>query len=199
MSEIKKVKRVLNVALAHEEASEWNEIIKAQVEAAGRCGLTGLMRRKQFEIAMRREIRRRGRDNQPLTLGFFDIDKFKKYNDKYGHNKGDSVLETLGKLMIEKARKVDILARWGGDEFVILYLNTDIDGAKTAAEDFIKLVENELGKRVGLEETITISMGLTEYFEGLKIDDWVEEADKGMYLVKEAGGNGVGVFREEDL
>ena len=130
--------------VAHEEAIEWNEIISSVKEKAGRDHLTGLILRGPFEAAMRRETVRGERTQEPVTLLMLDIDNFKSYNDAFGHNGGDIVLKSLAVLMKEVVRKSDVVARWGGEEFVMMYPNTDLEQAEVVAERFRGDVEKRL-------------------------------------------------------
>jgi diguanylate cyclase len=177
--------------VAHGEALGWNKIIDSAVETAGKDHLTGLIQRKQFESAVRREMKAGRRLKSPVTLALLDVDNFKTYNDVHGHNEGDVALKTIADLMKELAREVDVVARWGGEEFVMLYPGTDIEGGEKAAERFRALVEERLTKEKGLKRDITVSMGIAEWDGEEDIESLVRGADTAMYFAKEKGRNRV--------
>lgn len=153
--------------------------------------LTGLYNQRFFFEQVNREIERAERRNAPLSLGIFDIDKFKQLNDTEGHLAGDEILTTLGSIVANTIRtKIDSAFRYGGDEFVLLLPETNLSQAATLLERLRAAVLQRLEGRV------TISSGIAVYQPGSSGRDLIEAADKLLYLAKRKGGNQV-VFEEQ--
>ena len=148
--------------------------------------LTGIYNRGRFEYVLNQWIK--NMRHNPFCLLLFDIDDFKKVNDRYGHTIGDQVLILTAETVSANIRDVDILARWGGEEFVILFGETGIERATELAERLRKAVEaNSCGKA----GHITISIGVAEYRKDESITALVNRADGKMYEAKRAGKNRV--------
>jgi diguanylate cyclase (GGDEF)-like protein/PAS domain S-box-containing protein len=150
--------------------------------------LTGLYNRRYFNNAMYAELARAKRYGTPFALIIFDIDFFKRVNDVYGHQAGDEVLVKIALLATNHIRDVDVLARWGGEEFAILTMNGDVRSAYNLAENLRVLITSFSFTDVG---QVTCSFGVTEFREGDDLDALLKRADKNMYLAKEAGRNNV--------
>ncbi|CAA6604345.1 Diguanylate cyclase domain-containing protein [Rhodospirillaceae bacterium LM-1] len=123
--------------------------------------------------------------NTPLSVAFFDLDKFKSINDTYGHEEGDKALRTLSDKLKAGLRKGDVLVRWGGEEFIAILNNTDAPGARVVIE---RLREAGFGLRPD-GAPLTASIGLAERIED-QMPDWahlVEKADSRMYQAKKSG------------
>lgn len=152
--------------------------------------LTGLYHHKFFSLRLREEWERAKRYHYSLGLLFIDIDHFKEVNDNLGHLVGSKTIVELSRLLLKSLRTVDIVSRYGGDEFEILLPYTSYSGAKMVAERL----------REGVEEAtfddikVTISVGLT-FFDGsdseITPDQFIENADKALYKAKENGRNRV--------
>jgi len=110
--------------------------IISELERLSNCdALTGLFNRRHFDIKLWEETHRAHRQGYPVFLGFLDVDNFKKYNDTFGHQAGDSVLQSIGEILSQGAREnVDSTFRYGGDEFAIIIPQTNLDQAKRVAE-----------------------------------------------------------------
>ncbi len=152
--------------------------------------LTGLFNKGKFNEVLKREIERARRYKRPLSLIIFDIDHFKRINDTYGHKVGDEVLKELAKLIKKNIRKTDFAARWGGEEFVILAPETDLDGAVKLAEKLRQTVEKHEFPTV---KNVTISLGVAQYIDGESPEEFVIRADMALYKAKEGGRNRVEV------
>lgn len=152
--------------------------------------LTGLYNQRHFFSKADSEIERARRYKKKLSICFFDLDGFKKFNDSHGHVLGDQVLRDTARMMIGTVRtNTDSCFRYGGDEFVILMPETDAQSAMTVAERLrIKLNEFFKGK-------ISASIGIAEYQVTLNAQTLVDTADKAMYASKAAGGNSVVVAK----
>lgn len=154
--------------------------------------LTGLFNRNKFYEIANLEVERSKRYKRPLSLIIFDIDYFKRINDKYGHNVGDYVLKKLSKIVKDSIRKSDFLFRWGGEEFIVLAPETDINGAEKLAEKLRKAVEDFEFDTI---KYVTISLGVAQYNDkkDKDIDSLINRADKALYVSKESGRNCVTV------
>lgn len=164
--------------------------LKAATEAATHDPLTRLGNRRSFQSTLDSELSRQWRYRMPLSLMMFDIDHFKVVNDQYGHKMGDQVLEKLARLASDQLRAHDAIARWGGEEFVILLPETDQEGARIRAERLRAEVEN-FSFIEG--HPVTISIGVAEARPGTAPIDLVETADQALYVAKNTGRNRVSV------
>ena len=167
--------------------------------------LMGIYNRRYLERRLKEEGLRAKRYGQPLALLLVDIDDFKAVNDTYGHQCGDFVLEQLGQVMLDSIRDSDMVARYGGDEIVILLPNTCDSEAFLFAERLRKIVENQdialpdkRGERK-LSLNITVSIGVAGFNQSC-MNSWsfIEHADKALYQAKEKGRNMV-VVSDNDL
>ncbi len=120
-----------------------------------------------------------------------DIDHFKRVNDTYGHNTGDVVLFKFAQMVKGKLRVVDIFARWGGEEFIILLPEIGINQAIDIAEKIRFEVSNMVIDELSSDDGITISLGVLEYDGEKKTDDFIGEVDRLLYMAKENGRNQV--------
>jgi len=152
--------------------------------------LTGLQNRRAFNERFSYEVERAHRQNYPLILALLDIDNFKEYNDKYGHQAGDEVLIELGKILIECTRdKVDMCFRLGGDEFALLLPQASPDqGTEIVQRILLSFVEKSYGKT-------TLSIGLIACRRNPHLDrtkdekEMIHRADEAMYEAKNSGKN----------
>ena len=122
-----------------------------------------------------------------------DVDHFKRFNDTYGHDAGDYVLEKLGQIIKKTMRVSDISCRYGGEEFMVILPNTDEKGAYAAAEYLRQIVGGEAWQHKGKDlGNITISLGVRE-FEGSSVENFVKQADMALYQSKTEGRDRVSV------
>lgn len=154
--------------------------------------LTGLYNRYKFEELFALEEERTKRFGQPLSLILIDIDHFKAVNDTYGHDVGDEVIKTLAHILQENTRKIDSVARWGGEEFLILSPNTGWENIQELAEKLRLMVE-----KASFPEhiPITISLGIGTRKTEDTFSDLFKRADQGLYAAKKQGRNQVGKIR----
>ena len=152
-------------------------------------------RRKLFDM-LEVEVEKANRYCRPLSLLLLDLDYFKDVNDKYGHNIGDIVLKTTTQIVADVIRKVDIFARFGGEEFVIICPETDIDGAVLLAEKIRTAVEQHSYPMVG---NITISAGVSELVDTDSVNTLIKKADDVLYAAKKRGRNRVESCKSLDL
>ena len=148
--------------------------------------LTGVFNRNKFEEVFEYEIKQSRRYHTPFSMAILDIDHFKIFNDKYGHLIGDEVLIMLSQAMKNSIREADMFARWGGEEFVVLFNNTTLKNAVISANKFKNIIGNLEHKTA---EKITASFGLTQFQENDTIKTMFERADKALYKAKNNGRN----------
>lgn len=158
--------------------------------------LTGLANRRQFEALLHRDWRRAVRKKEPLSLIMIDIDHFKKYNDNYGHLKGDECLRRVAAgLQQGLHRSEDLVARLGGEEFVVLLPGTGPEGAAVVAETLRRQVMDLeiLHDHSSVGPVVTISLGVASAIPqpGTSPRDLVDAADRALYQVKQTSRNGV--------
>lgn len=145
-------------------------------------GLTGVYNHRYLHEVLDREIARARRYPQHLALVMIDVDNFKKYNDTNGHMAGDELLRGLTNLFVRSIRNLDMVFRYGGEEFMILMIETDKKGALLAAERILNLVRLSL--------PTTVSMGISDYpADATEKDVLVDKADKALYQAKTTGKN----------
>ena len=157
--------------------------------------LTAIPNRRSFVNRMEMEWNRAIRDAKPLSIMILDVDKFKNYNDTFGHQQGDVALKTVAKtLNYSIKRTTDFIARWGGEEFVVLLPDTDTTGAARVAELLRTEIENATiacDDPRGLK--VTVSIGVNTHIPKIdtSVEDFIYGADEALYKAKEAGRNRV--------
>jgi len=159
-------------------------------QQAIRDPLTGLLNRRFFEEALQKEVAHAGRKNQPFTILILDIDEFKWVNDTYGHAAGDAVLEALGNFMSRQTRKDDLAVRLGGEEFLILMTDMNLDQGVKRAEEIRSQIEDLKIEFEGALIQVTVSIGAAEYpSSSTSMRDVMRKADQAMYRAKFKGRN----------
>ncbi|MBP9566061.1 MAG: GGDEF domain-containing protein [Sulfurospirillum sp.] len=157
--------------------------------------LTGLRNRRYFDQRISEEVARSTRYKLPLTLMLIDVDHFKKINDTYGHTVGDEVLQTLSKIIQNVVRDSDIVARYGGEEIVIITPNTTKEEAAILAERLREKVEQTKVATIATTQEVvqvTISIGLCSLSPIITDKEaLLEESDQSLYLAKKHGRNRV--------
>src|SRR5579884_1999508 len=157
-------------------------------------GLTGVKTRRFFWEALSTEWKRASRSGRPFSVVLIDLDKFKEVNDTHGHLEGDLVLARVGRLLELKCRQSNIVARYGGDEFVILMPETSAEQAQILSERLRLWVASD---PMLADHQITGSFGVGAYpVHGASIEDLIRVADAGLYVSKRAGGNRVSIGEE---
>lgn len=151
--------------------------------------LTGLGNRQELRQALDREIMRAATMREPVSVCVIELDHFKAVNDRFGHLQGDEVLRRVAAIMRESCRASDVLARFGGDEFVVLFPDTDGDVANEVAER----IRNEIEERLVLADMrVTASIGVATFpTDAATVHDLVQAADRAVYYAKATGGNRV--------
>jgi len=159
-------------------------------------GLTGLYNHVFFENYLIKSVELAKRYVKKLSVLIIDIDHFKEFNDRYGHQAGDEVIRKVSNLIVNNMRKSDLSARYGGDEFIMVLPETGVEGSLKVAERIRLSVESSKVKygepSKKKELNVTVSIGVAEFVEGENQIQLVEKADRALYKVKEKGRNGVG-------
>ena len=161
-------------------------------ELAIRDSLTGIYNLRYFIERVEQEISRAKRHTMPLSLIYFDLDFFKKINDRYGHPVGDKVLKQVADTIKEMIRAHDIFARVGGEEFAILLPRCSLDDAVQNAERIRKAVQSQqINIQNGSPVQVTISAGVTAWSNNEQVTQFYKRADEKLYLAKQHGRNQV--------
>jgi two-component system, cell cycle response regulator len=159
--------------------------------------LTGLYNRRFFDNVLKKELTEAKRYGQSVICLMMDIDHFKQINDTYGHETGDSVLKEVAALLKTIFREADTIARWGGEEFIVMMPHTDIKGAFLPASKLLKAIEDRVFDKIP-KEHITVSIGLACSGETQNTPDiLVNAADLALYEAKRKGRNRIEVNPEK--
>jgi diguanylate cyclase (GGDEF)-like protein len=165
--------------------------IEELTELVAMDALTGLYNYRHFKTVMRAEMDRSKRSGVPTTLIMLDVDHFKVVNDDHGHEAGNQVLEQLAEILRRELRTTDIVARYGGDEFAIIFPETHLNLAIKVAERIRQEVEATPFHVGDIELQLTASMGASVYMKTsvLDLEEFVDSVDKYLYEAKESGRN----------
>jgi two-component system cell cycle response regulator len=155
---------------------------------ANNDGLTGLQNRRRTTERLEVEVARARRYGTPLALALCDVDHFKQVNDRFGHNMGDEVLVQVGGALQNTLREVDLVGRWGGEEFLVLLPDTDIAGAAIVGERLRAGIE-ALPPFEGGPERVTCSVGVACFDASDSTSGFVDRADQALYRAKKSGRN----------
>jgi len=174
------------------------KMLKTLEKLAITDGLTRLYNLRHFYKQLEIEIDRSNRYGHSLALLLLDIDHFKKCNDTYGHLEGDKVLVRLGQIIKLCLRTMDSAYRYGGEEFTIILPETTGEEANNVAERISASVESEkFSTKTGEDFSITISLGVTEYFKEEQLSTFIHRADQAMYKSKAKGRNRISFLSSE--
>jgi len=150
--------------------------------------LTQIYNRRYFEDEFNKEIKKYKLKNRPLSIIILDIDNFKQFNDTYGHQVGDIILQTLAKIIQNSIKDIDTFARWGGEEFVCILPNTILKDAIILAEYLRKIVENYTFKD---NLKVTCSFGVATFTQDDTKESIIKRVDNALYRAKDSGRNRV--------
>jgi len=158
-------------------------------------GLTGIPNRRVFDELLVREWRRCARLQKPISVVMLDVDYFKKFNDRYGHQAGDECLKSVAKMIAGAVpRASDLAARYGGEEFVLILSETDAEGARAVANRIREQVaELKVANEDSPHRWVTLSCGISTVVPGdeIQVEKLVKSADNALYLAKKQGRNSV--------
>ena len=165
--------------------------------------LTGAKNRRAFEHDFRRIAYTASRDGKPFSLVMLDIDHFKSVNDSAGHLFGDTVIKTVAEISEKSIRQHDVLARWGGDEFIILFRG-ELGKGHAFCERLRRTIENTdfyFGSTIPVEKhlPVTITCGAAQYAPGESLEDLISKADRALYRAKSAGRNRTMCETDDDV
>jgi len=197
--EIEKLKKInLSLKMNLEKAMRNIDLERESLEKVKvkvyRDSLTGLYLREYLQIKLKENLYYMERYGRIFSLFMIDVDDFKDINDKFGHQIGDNVLWQIGNLIKKNIRSSDIPVRYGGDEFVVLMPETDINSAKKVAEKFTDKMSKVIFKKKDEEFKVTFSIGLTCVRKDDTLDSIMERVDAALYSSKRSGKNSITVF-----
>ncbi len=187
---------------SQEQIAELNQNLETVRFESRNDQLTGIANRKAFDETIKTMSGAAIEDEQELCLLMGDIDRFKKFNDTYGHQTGDQVLRLVATCMTSVLKGQDFAARYGGEEFVVLLPDTSLQAAITVANHIRKtvltkkLVKKSTGEDLG---NVTMSFGAAKFRPGEGIDTWIHRADACLYAAKGAGRNQVKCETDPDI
>ena len=180
-----RVKNALRMRTSEKTLQEKNRQLKALAETDG---LTNLYNHRFIINSLTHNINITKRYSTPLSIIMFDIDHFKQFNDTYGHRIGDKILKSVADTFIKNLRIVDIVGRYGGEEFLIILPHTNLKGSIKAAE----LQRKQLGKMILKDQvkiSVNISGGVCEYKNNYTLSHFISIADRLLYKAKKNGRN----------
>jgi diguanylate cyclase (GGDEF)-like protein len=151
--------------------------------------LTNIPNRRTFEEKFNSHLLLKKRRDSDLGVIFFDVDDFKSINDKLGHQKGDMVLRRIASILKKSVRKTDLIARWGGEEFIVALIDSSLDDTLVVCEKIRSSLEEDLKLKNICNYCVTASFGLTMVSQEDTIEKVVQRADEAMYEAKKEGKN----------
>jgi diguanylate cyclase (GGDEF)-like protein len=157
-------------------------------------GLTGLVNHKTFYEILEKELWRSHRYGGQISLIMVDIDNLKSINDAYGHRAGDKAIREISRRIKESIRQIDTAARYGGDEFAVILLNTSLEDATVVAQRMVDAVANAQTTWQKEQIPLSISVGLGQYDADTTPEDITSRSDQALYMAKQAGKNTVRIF-----
>lgn len=169
----------------------YNEWLYQRVAGAAiRDGLTGLYNHRAMHEILRKQAAQVDRSGRSLAVNFLDVDRFKKYNDTYGHRQGDGLLTSIAEILFRECREVDFVGRYGGEEFMVIASDITPDSAHSLAERLRTSIEGTQYVHNGSASAVTISVGVALYPDDGEVpEDVLERADVAMYQAKTGGRN----------
>ena len=155
-------------------------------------GLTGLHNRRYFDERLVKEMKRSQREGTPLSLLMLDVDRFKRVNDTYGHPAGDMVLQAMARVVVASVRDMDVVCRFGGEEFAVILPNCPPSEARLAGERIRQAVESLPTGSLGLQAPVTMSVGAATFPQPFSsLTGLLRAADEALYAAKSKGRNRV--------
>ena len=183
---------ITHICITVQDVTELADYEKRLIDMNLRDGLTGAFNRRFLTQRLEEEFERHRRYSRSLSLLMIDIDHFKHVNDTYGHQIGDLILKSVASEIQGIMRKVDLLIRYGGEEFCCILPETNLDSAMIIAERIRRTIEKKVHQHDQLNIQITVSVGVHEFKGNLdSADTLLKKADEALYLAKDAGRNKV--------
>jgi diguanylate cyclase (GGDEF)-like protein len=181
---------VLQLASAIKSAHLHNKVLELSLTD----GLTGVYNRRYFEILLHKEVERSQRYNRDLAVVMIDIDRFKDYNDQFGHPAGDEALRAMSHCITSGARRgLDVVTRYGGEEFAVILPETDREGARIVAEN----IQGQVRSETHLLRKLTVSLGIASlHGDRLHAQEVVEQADRALYQAKHQGRDRAVIYED---
>ena len=176
------------VTLAHLTLARYQGSIE---EMASTDKLTGLLNRQVFVILIEKLLAEYRREPRPISVLLADVDHFKSINDRHGHLAGDRILSGIAGLLQNGLRKSDIAVRWGGEEFLVVLKNCDLEQATILAEKLRQTIEQAGFEENGTPVSVTVSIGVSQYDGAELPDQAINRADEALYAAKDQGRNRV--------
>lgn len=177
------------LASAEDKLQEQARVIESQAAEARTDALTNAFNRRHFDDEMRRKAAELARHGRPVSVLILDVDFFKKFNDTYGHQAGDQVLKSVVSALRARMRTMDVICRYGGEEFAIIMPGTPIEDAKRATERARQAIEEAIVEFEGKQLKVTASCGVAMLLPGETTETLVKRADDCLYESKRAGRN----------
>jgi diguanylate cyclase (GGDEF)-like protein len=187
---LKQQSRLLSIQV-EERTSELETMNKKLLTLSNIDDLTGLRNRRDFRNNSLQELSRFERSGKPFCILLIDIDYFKLVNDANGHACGDKVLVQTSALMKSRIRQQDLLARWGGEEFIMMIVEASIEQGQRVAENIRSAINQNRVEFEGQDIQVTVTIGVSQIHPSEKLDACINRADKNLYLGKEDGRNKV--------
>lgn len=173
-------------------SESFSETLEAKLRTmASTDTLTQLANRRTFHAALARAAAHAERNSAPLCLAMLDVDYFKRVNDSYGHDAGDDVLKHVAQVLMRTARSGDLVARFGGEEFVVLMQDCTADNAVVAGERMRAALQAEPCVTGSQTIAVTASLGIAQWYAGMDKKQLITTADNALYRAKQAGRNRV--------
>ena len=191
-----KQSQILSIQV-EERTAELVTINKKLLRLSSTDDLTGLRNRRDYRKNALQELSRFNRGGQPFCILLVDIDYFKQVNDINGHACGDKVLIQTGQLMAQLIRQQDLLARWGGEEFIMMIVETDIEQGQKISEKIRATIFQNIVEFEGQKISVSVTIGVSQIHPKEKLDDCINRADNNLYLGKKDGRNKVIADTEE--
>ena len=189
--EYETLKGINNIFILFRDITDEFDKYNKLMNRANYDSLTNIFNRSSFEHNLKTELERSSRNGGVFSLIMFDIDNFKLVNDEYGHDVGDTILKEISALVLEHIRDIDIFARWGGEEFMIIS-TTNVTQSEAFAEKLRQVIEQYEFTHV---PNITCSFGITQYHKGDTSETIVKRCDNMLYSAKKSGRNCVASMR----
>ncbi|MEJ5165662.1 MAG: diguanylate cyclase [Thermoanaerobaculia bacterium] len=191
--EKERLERIIN-----DKTKELQERLKELYVLSTTDFLTKVYNRGHFEKLLKEEIKKAKKENKTIGLAILDLDHFKDLNDEFGHSMGDNVLVEFGKLLKNTFRTTDIVARYGGDEFVILFLSTEPEGCLSRLKDLMSRVKDIVYESEEKKIILSLSIGVVfvsfQEEKTIELEDFLKKADKALYEAKNKGRDTIIVY-----